>query len=510
MKNNYFIERLIQMSEHNEILLHENGKSYSSRALYLDSIELANGLSISGMKAGDTAIIASRPGLEFLKIIFATLMLEVKVAIIDPDMGYENYLSKVNQLNPEWAFMDYGVLLLQEHPILRYFYLRQNPQTPFFPSSSKMKRIATGSWKPIIRKHLKLKNLYAKSTNNRLEKQTQGKDFDYIVTYTSGSLSVPKGVVHSVKTISQSLRFIVNLLKDPKNINIATHLPHFMLIGVFAGMKVHLWNSDLDPKSRLAFLEKNNISTLFTPPGELVGMINYCKKNNTTFPDCVKHLLLGSAPIHVPFLKKLVSVISDDTQITCLYGMTEHLVVATCDGREKIKYQTQGDLLGKIAPGVDVKISENCEILISSNQLFKRYVHIDRTEEYHKTGDLGFINQEGLLVLKGRKKNMIIRKDFNLYPSLYEPTIKKIDGIEEAVYVGVYDEEIADEVVYLAIESKKDLDKSAIIKKLRSGNSKIDTEALPDKIVFTEIPRKGRQMKVDFNLLNKLIKEKYA
>jgi len=157
-----------------------------------------------------------------------------------------------------------------------------------------------------------------------------------------------------------------------------------------------------------------------------------------------------------------------------------------------------------------VKISENCEILISSNQLFKRYVHIDRTEEYHKTGDLGFINQEGLLVLKGRKKNMIIRKDFNLYPSLYEPTIKKIDGIEEAVYVGVYDEEIADEVVYLAIESKKDLDKSAIIKKLRSGNSKIDTEALPDKIVFTEIPRKGRQMKVDFNLLNKLIKEKYA
>jgi len=510
MKNNYFIERLIELSQEENIILHDNYKSYTAKTLFQESKKLANGLLAKGMKEGDIAIIATRPGAEFLKIVFATLMLRIKVAIIDPDMGHENYLAKVNQLNPQWAFMDYGLLLLQEHPILRYFYLKYKPETPYIPFTKKIKRIATGGWKPIIGKHSTLKKLHYRLQNGEQTIVQNEKDFEYIITYTSGSLSTPKGVVHSIDSISRSIKYIIKLLNDDKNKSIATHLPHFMLIGVFAGMKVHVWDENLNTTERFDFLNQNKISTLFAPPGELMDMISYCKNNNTYFPDTVKHILLGSAPTHIPFLKRLIDVVSEDTQITCMYGMTEHLVVATCDGREKVNYEVDGDLLGHIVEGIDIKINDSSEITLSSDHLFKRYLHLQKTDKYHKTGDLGYIDKNGLLILKGRKKNMIIRKNFNLYPSLYEPTIKQISGIEEAIYIGFYNEKIADEVVVLVIDSQDKIDEKMIFKKLRSGATKIDKEAIPDHIEFMRIPRKGRQLKVDFNLLRKTILAKYA
>lgn len=42
-----------------------------------------------------------------------------------------------------------------------------------------------------------------------------------------------------------------------------------------------------------------------------------------------------------------------------------------------------------------------------------------------KTGDI-FSKNKNLLVMKGRKKDMIIRKDDNIYPSVYENEILKI------------------------------------------------------------------------------------
>jgi acyl-CoA synthetase (AMP-forming)/AMP-acid ligase II len=113
------------------------------------------------------------------------------------------------------------------------------------------------------------------------------------------------------------------------------------------------------------------------------------------------------------------------------------------------------------------------------------------------TGDIGKIDDLGRLILLGRKKDMIIRGNFNVYPGLYEPTIHQIEGVKEAVMVGIYNDEKADEEIVLVIDGEEKLTVQHVMKQLTSGKFSIDKEALPDRIVFRPLPHSGRQAKID-------------
>jgi acyl-CoA synthetase (AMP-forming)/AMP-acid ligase II len=231
------------------------------------------------------------------------------------------------------------------------------------------------------------------------------------------------------------------------------------------------------------------------PPSDFVPMIEWCERQGTRFPDAMQHILLGSAPVTRRFLQRLCAVLPAHTRITCLYGMTEHLLVSTVDGRFKKDYDCAGDLLGKPVEGVQLQFVDN-EIFVHSEQLYTRYFHLADRAMFHATGDLGTLDEQGYLVLQGRKKDMVIRRNFNLYPAIYEATINRIEGITEAVLVGVYDESIHDERVYLVVEGTLTNEK-ALMEQLRQGPYSIDSEAMPDEIVFMTLPRSGRQHKVD-------------
>jgi acyl-CoA synthetase (AMP-forming)/AMP-acid ligase II len=164
-------------------------------------------------------------------------------------------------------------------------------------------------------------------------------------------------------------------------------------------------------------------------------------------------------------------------------------------------------LLGKPAEGVTIKIVDD-EIVLNSNQLFTRYFHLKTRNEFHETGDLGNFDENGLLILRGRKKDMIIRRNLNIYPAIYEATINRMNGVTEAVLVGVYDDTIHDEKVYLIIEGDANLNKKDILNQLKSGVYSIDNEAMPDDILFMQLPRSGRQHKVNKDAIRDLIKAK--
>ena len=185
--------------------------------------------------------------------------------------------------------------------------------------------------------------------------------------------------------------------------------------------------------------------------------------------------------------------------------MTEHLITSIADGRQKLNYDCTGDFLGDISDTVEIKINSDGEILVKSNQLFKHYLGQDEVIDFHSTGDLGFIDSKGSLILTGRKKDMIIRRDFNLYPALYEDTVRKIPGILEAVFIGIYDENSFDEKVYLVIETNT-ISEVEVMHKLKTGIYSIDFEALPDKIIKMEMPRLGRHHKIDKIQIAEIIK----
>jgi long-subunit acyl-CoA synthetase (AMP-forming) len=486
-------------------LIFERGKGVSVEMLYREALNLALNLQEKGFKKGDKVVIATAPSADFVKIIYALIFLQGKVAIIDPEMGRDNYKSKLKQINPDWAFVDTRLLLLQEHPILRYFYLRKSKSNPYFPYTPTAKTIACGIWLPLLQRKWFLRPLFQRTDNNVRWAESANPDNDFLITYTSGTLTEPKGVVHSFASLHQSLYHIGNQLDTSEERLVATYLPHYLLIAISVKIPAILYDPKLSAADKLVFFEQHQVSTIMGPPSDFLPMIQLCESECRQFPACIRHIMLGSAPVTRRFLQRLCDVLPAHVRITCLYGMTEHLLVATIDGRFKKDYDCEGDLLGKPVEGVQLQFVDN-EILVRSEQLFSRYFHLSERDAYHSTGDLGELDKNGYLILHGRKKDMIIRRNFNIYPAIYESTINRIDGITEAVLVGVYDDVIHDEKVYLVVEGTIN-DKKALFEKIRHGTYSIDAEAMPDDIVFMTLPRSGRQHKVNKEAIRKQLKK---
>jgi acyl-CoA synthetase (AMP-forming)/AMP-acid ligase II len=298
---------------------------------------------------------------------------------------------------------------------------------------------------------------------------------------------------------------MATIIRNENPGTIVTHLPHFALIGMTTGFITTFWKENLTAKKRIKFIEENQITTLFGPPAEYLELVNYCRFKNISLPTCLNHLIIGSAPVLKPFLKELRRM--TPARITCIYGMTENLLVASADGDEKLSYQGQGDLIGKVQSQVEYIISDDSELLIRSPMLFKRYFHEKEGPIYHPTGDLVLEDEQGRLVMIGRKKNMIIRGNKNIYPGLYEDTICNIPGVSYAVMEGHYNIDSHDEEVILVIEGRPGLTVNYILRSLRSGEYQIDTDALPDHIFFMTLPRYGRQKKINRSLLQQEIRK---
>lgn len=497
---NSFIDALRRHSGDKEIFV-DNRRAYTIEELLNSARSLAHLLSQKGVKSRDRVVLAIEPNFEFLKVMYANMMLNTQIAIIDPEMGHELYQAKLKQYKPQHIFVDSRLLFLKEHPILKWIVRKVKKTLPTLSKVDNCQLFTVGKRLPIFTKHYHLKSGENDTVYSGYQPVDESEDF--LVVYTSGTLSEPKGVVHSYGSLRESIALLTRLLTINSHTKIATHLPHFMLLGMTAGIQVFKWNPEMKPSEKSNFINKHKITTLFGPPAEFMPWITYLEYNNEKLPSSIKEIILGSAPVYASFLSRLYAL-SDEVKITCLYGMTEHLMTCYIDGRDKINFGGQGDPLGQPFNAVELAIEDD-EILVKSRQLFTKYLDNPNLQGFHKTGDLGRLDEDIGLILSGRKKDMIIRQNFNIYPALYEPTICKIEGVEEATLVGKYSEEKQDEEVYLIFNGKGSV--KDIEKELHAGPYSIDKEALPDHILNMSIPRKGRQQKADKALLKKLISQ---
>jgi acyl-CoA synthetase (AMP-forming)/AMP-acid ligase II len=498
------LESLVKNNPNKTVFISKS-RSLTASELFRSSQSVAVNLLKNGFRENDVVAMVVAPGFEFLEIFYALLLLRAKIAIIDPEMGRENYTAKMKQLSPSWMFVDSRLLFLEDWPMLKKLIVKFRNSIPEIHLSLSARVIKVGPAIPTKKPALQFGHL-KKTYDDEVLWVNNTEPFDNVIVYTSGTLDVPKGVLHSDLSLSTTIQLLKEIINGDLNDVVGTYLPHFMLLGIASGLNVKIMPVRMNAKRKLAWLTENQINIMFGPPSEMLPLILHCEVNQCLFPQSIKHLMLGSAPVHQGFLKRLISVLPNHTKITCTYGMTEHLLVAIADGREKAEYLADGDLLGVIIDGVDVKIEPDGEIWVKSKQIYTRYLHLESRNEWHETGDLGFIDDNKNLILKGRKKEMIIRGDFNIYPALYEGTIKKIPGVNEAAMVGIYDENIHDEKVYLAIETL-DENVNGLYELLKSGRFSIDRQALPDVVFKMDIPRKGRQDKIDRTQIISYIKD---
>ncbi len=101
----------------------------------------------------------------------------------------------------------------------------------------------------------------------------------------------------------------------------------------------------------------------------------------------------------------------------------------------------------------------------------------------------------------GRSKEMIIRGDYNIYPTLYEERISRLSGVSRCALIGVWDPHAQDERVVLVVEpdggaSNHGQLRDAVERSLRTRDV-MDHWALPDQIVVMPLIESGRSQKID-------------
>lgn len=149
-----------------------------------------------------------------------------------------------------------------------------------------------------------------------------------------------------------------------------------------------------------------------------------------------RYIVSGAAPISPDILKFFHSA---GIPIMEAYGQTETSGVTSVHSGNDIKPGT----VGKPIPGIEVKISEEDEILVKGPNIFKGYYKDPAlTEEYLKegwlySGDVGRFDEDGNLIITDRKKDIIITSGGkNITPQYIENKLKFSPFINDAVVIG--------------------------------------------------------------------------
>lgn len=122
------------------------------------------------------------------------------------------------------------------------------------------------------------------------------------------------------------------------------------------------------------------------------------------------------------------------------YGATECSPIVTATPRHSHNLAS----IGKPLPGVSVRIADDKEILAHGPNISPGY--LDNPEAtaaafengWYHTGDLGEIDAQGYVYLRGRKKNIIVLANgLNVYPEDIENILNSSPGVKDAVVVGL-------------------------------------------------------------------------
>jgi len=121
------------------------------------------------------------------------------------------------------------------------------------------------------------------------------------------------------------------------------------------------------------------------------------------------------------------------------YGLTETAPIVTLNH----PFRTSQGSVGKPIGGVKVRIAEDGEILVRGANVTSGYFNASPEENasfqdgWFHTGDIGSVDEEGKVFIRGRKKEMIVLPDgLNVFPEDVERVLNETPGVQESAVVG--------------------------------------------------------------------------
>jgi long-chain acyl-CoA synthetase len=185
------------------------------------------------------------------------------------------------------------------------------------------------------------------------------------------------------------------------------------------------------------------------------------------------------------------------------YGLSETVALATFNRSAEDRRVLS---IGKPMWGVDVRVFDDAdrelppgadhvgEIVIRGHNVMKGYYNnTAATAEamrggWFRTGDLGFRDSDGFFFIVDRKKDLVIRGGFNVYPREVEEVLHQHPAVSDAAVIGRRDERLGEEVVaYVTLRPGAQAEPAELIE---FGKQRLAAYKYPREVrILDELPR---------------------
>lgn len=328
-----------------------------------------------------------------------------------------------------------------------------------------------------------------------------------VILYTSGTTGKPKGVMLTHKNLySNSMSGLELRVEDEIRSTTLGVLPLAHIYGFGIMNSMFLLGSSVvifdkfDAEEVFKVIEKFQVKSFAAVPAMVHAMLYhpYADKYNLSSLETVGS---GAAALAISLRHKFTEKFG--AEVRDAYGLSEASPgVATQRNNMPIK---EGSV-GVPMPGVSIKIvNENGqevpvgnvgELLVQGDNVTPGYF---RNEEATKkalqngwlhTRDMAKVDDEGYLYIVDRKKDLIIRGGFNVYPRDLEELLVKHDAVLEAAVIGVPSEKMGEEIVACIVKKPNvEVSISELIGYCQQNLAKYKT---PRHIEFIhELPKNG-------------------
>lgn len=446
-----------------KIAIHFLGKNISFSKLESDAKKVASYLQSIGIKKGEHISIMLPNCPQAVICYYGILMAGGVVVQTNPLYTERELEVQMNDSQSSTVIcLDIFYSKLKNIPRLNHIIITSIAE--FLPFPKNMIYPLIQKEKPMINENDNKVYLLKNIINNKLINDIKiNNDVDDIavIQYTGGTTGMPKGVMLTHRNLVMNTIMTTKwLYKMEKGTEIILGaLPFFHVYGMTAVMNVSImqgYKMIILPRFQVEDILKTIVKhkpTIFPgAPTMYIALINH-KKINQHDLSSIKACISGSAALPVEVQNKFEQFTGG--KLVEGYGLSESSPITHSNfiwgkrvkGSIGVPWPSTDAKIISLDTGEEMAIGEIGEIVVKGPQVMKGYWNRpEETEEvltedgWLKTGDIGYMDNDGYFYIVDRKKDMIIAGGFNVYPREIEEILFKHDKVKEVAVVGVPDE----------------------------------------------------------------------
>ncbi|HEY3005706.1 MAG TPA: long-chain fatty acid--CoA ligase [Kribbellaceae bacterium] len=286
-----------------------------------------------------------------------------------------------------------------------------------------------------------------------------------VILYTSGTTGKPKGAELTHGSLNRNQEVTARtLIKVSHEDVIMGCLPLFHVFGMTCGLNVAAAKGALltliprfDPVKALEVIQRDKVTVFEGVPtmyAAMLGVPDHSSYDVSTLRTCVS----GGAALPLEVLRGF------EKEFGCIilegYGLSETSPVASFNHPDR---ERKPGSIGTAIEGVEMRVvddqgneaaqGEIGEIQIRGHNLMKGYWNnLEATaasisvDGWFSTGDMAKTDEDGYFYIVDRKKELLIRGGYNVYPREVEEVLYEHPAVAEAAVVGIPHPSLGDEI----------------------------------------------------------------